>query len=139
MVKFNDSSGTWEVPFQEVSGIKSNMDVEEVKEGGENRFIHKLPKQVKHSNLVLKTALQGQEEPLVKWCTDILESDSFWPITTKDINVMLLNKDGQAMMQWYFYNAYPVSWEIGTLNSTKNEVAIETVELCYSYSTRNDP
>ncbi len=139
MVKFNDASGTWEVPFQEVSGIKSSIDVEEVREGGENSLIHKLPKPVKHSNLVLKTAVQGQDSSLVKWCMNILESDSFWPIRTKDVNVMLLNKEGQAMMQWHFHNAYPVSWEIGALNSTKNEVALETIELCYSYSTRNDP
>lgn len=139
MVQFKDTSGIWEVPFQEVSGIKTSMDVEEVKEGGENRFVHKLPKPVKQGNLVLKTAAQTQSAPLVKWCMAILESGFPYPIATKDVHVMLLNKEGQARMQWQFFNAYPVSWEIDTLNSTKNEVAVETVELCYAHSTREDP
>ena len=30
------------------------MEIETVVEGGENRFVHRLPKPVKHPNLVLK-------------------------------------------------------------------------------------
>jgi phage tail-like protein len=138
MVEFSDSTGKWEIPFQEVSGIKSTIETEDVKEGGENRFVHKLPKPVKFSNLVLKSAVQKQDSPLVKWCVKILESDFSQPFVTKDINIMLLNKEGTAIMHWHFSNAYPVSWEIDTLNSTKNDVAIETIELCYSYSKRED-
>ena len=138
MVKFKDGSGIWEVPFQEVSGIKTRMDVEEIREGGENRFVYKLPKQIKPDNLVLKTAVQTQESPLVKWCKKTLESDFSNPIKPMDVHVMLLNHEGQALMHWHVHNAYPVSWEIGAFQSTKNEVAIETLELAYTHSTRED-
>jgi len=139
MVTFTDYSSIWEVPFQEVSGIKTHMDVEEIREGGENRFVHKLPKQIKPDNLVLKTAVQTQDSPLVKWCKKTLESDFSKPIKPMDVHVMLLNHGGQALMHWHIHNAYPVSWEIGAFQSTKNEVAIETLELAYTHSTREDP
>jgi len=139
MVKFDGGSDTWEVPFQEVSGIKTRMDVEEIKEGGENRFVHKLPKQLKPDNLVLKTAVQTQDSPLVNWCKKTLESDFSNPIRPMDVHVMLLNHEGQARMKWLLFNAYPLSWEISALNATKNEVAIETIELCYAYIERDDP
>ncbi len=139
MVKFNDASGSWEVPFKAVSGIKSGMDPEEVKEGGENRFIHKLPTRIKFDNLVLKSAVEKLDSPLIKWCKETLESDFRMPFSTKNISVMLLNEEGNALMQWYFENAYPIRWEIDGFDSAKNEVAIETIELCYSYFTRNGP
>jgi phage tail-like protein len=139
MVKFKDGSGIWEVPFQEVSGIKTRMDVEEVREGGENRFVHKLPKQIKSDNLVLKTAVQTKDASLVNWCKETLASDFSNPIKPMDVHVMLLNHEGQALMHWHVHNAYPVSWEIGAFQSTKNEVAIETLELAYTHSTREDP
>ncbi|TPW15554.1 MAG: hypothetical protein FD130_1178, partial [Halothiobacillaceae bacterium] len=37
---------------------------------------------------------------------------------------------------WTFANAYPVSWEVESFSSTKNEVAIEKLELSYNYSNR---
>jgi hypothetical protein len=42
--------------FQEVRGIGSEIETEEVVEGGENRFVHRLPKAVKHPQLELKRA-----------------------------------------------------------------------------------
>ncbi len=121
-----------------MSGIKTSIEIEEVREGGENRFAHKLPKPVKFNNLVLKTAVQKHDSQLIKWCLDTFESDFSNPFITKDVHVMLLNEEGDAMMHWYFENAYPVRWEIDSFNSTKNEVAIETIELCYSTLKRQD-
>ena len=40
--------------FQEVSGLASELGSEEVVEGGENRFSHRLPGRAKFGNLVLK-------------------------------------------------------------------------------------
>ena len=40
--------------FQEVSGLSVEIETEELKEGGENRFSYKLPKRAKYPNLVLR-------------------------------------------------------------------------------------
>lgn len=43
--------------FQESSGLSAPSEVNEIREGGENRFAYRLPKAVQYSNLVLKRGL----------------------------------------------------------------------------------
>jgi phage tail-like protein len=122
--------------FQEVSGIGSEIDVQEVVEGGENRFVHRLPKGVKHPLLNLKRGITGTDSTLVKWCKSVLEGDFINPITTKNLDVFLLDAEGNPLRSWSFADAYPVKWEIDSFNSTKNEVAIEKIEISYTSSER---
>ena len=122
--------------FQDVSGIGSEIDVQEVVEGGENRFVLRLPKGVKHPLLVLKRGIAGLTSPLVVWCKSVLEGDFIVPIPTQDIEVFLLDENHSPVRGWCFTKAYPVKWEIDSFNSTKNEVAIEKIELSYNYSAR---
>lgn len=122
--------------FQEVSGIGSELAVQEVVEGGENRFVHRLPKGVKHPFLSLKRGIAKIDSPVVKWCKDVLEGDLVKPIETQDISVYLLDHNHNTVRGWSFANAFPVKWEIDSFNSTKNDVAIEKIELSYDYSVR---
>ena len=122
--------------FQEVSGIGSEIDFQETVEGGENRFVHRLPKGVKHPLLSLKRGIADINSPLVKWCIAVLEGDFVKPIETQEVKVYLLDENHSPLRGWSFANAYPVKWEIDSLNSTKNEVAIETIDLSYNYSNR---
>ncbi len=134
-VVFPDSPGE-DTSFQEVTGITSEIDTESVVEGGENSFVHTLPKGVKHPNLVLKRGIASTESPLVAWCISVLDGDLSSPIEPRQINVWLMDENSEAIRNWAFANAYPVKWDVGGFNSTKNEVAIETVELSYTYSKR---
>jgi phage tail-like protein len=122
--------------FQEVSGIGSEIDIQEVVEGGENGFVHRLPKGVKHPLLVLKRGIAGITSILVQWCKAVLEGGFVKPIQPMDISVFLLDQNQIPVREWAFTNAYPVKWEIDSFNSTKNEVAIETIELSYNSSKR---
>ena len=54
--------------FQEVSGLGDERQVRELEEGGENRFVHKLPGSIKHSNLVLKRGQLAHKSRLFAWC-----------------------------------------------------------------------
>ena len=135
-VVFGKPSEGLDTSFQEVTGIKSELTIEEVIEGGENRFVHQLPKGVKQSKLVLRRGIANQQSPLVQWCQTILEgtlSESFEP---KLVYVHLLNPTGTPVRSWSFANAYPVSWEVESFESSKNQVAIEKIELSYNYSKR---
>ncbi|MCI5221335.1 MAG: phage tail protein [Candidatus Electrothrix sp. AR4] len=120
--------------FQEVSGLTAELETEDVEEGGENRFVHHLPKQIKHPKLVLKRGIAEKKSSLVSWCMEVLESDFNISFSTKDIRVYLLGRKGgkDALRGWSLNNALPVSWETEPFNSTKNEVAIEKIELSYN-------
>ena len=122
--------------FQEVTGIGPEIETEDVVEGGENRYVHQLPKSVKHPKLVLKRGITNISSPLIIWCKSILEGGFSSPIEPQLIHVSLLNEYAIPTRVWSFANAYPVHWEVDSFNSTKNEVAIETIEISYTYSTR---
>ena len=135
-VVFSLWAGMKDTSFQEVSGITSEIETEQYVEGGENRYVHKLPKGVSHPNLVLKRGIASMTSPLVVWCRTVFEAGFMAPIMPMPILVMLMNEHRFPMRTWSFMNAYPVKWEIDSFGSTKNEVAIETIELSYNYSNR---
>jgi phage tail-like protein len=122
--------------FQDVSGISSEMNVEEVVEGGENGYVHKLPRGVKHPNLELKRGIANFASPLVLWCQSVFEGGLSSTIVTMPVSVYLLNEDAIPLRAWVFSNAYPIKWEVESFNSTKNEVAIEKISLSYTTSKR---
>lgn len=137
-VSFDGANSGDDTSFQEVSGIGPELETEDYVEGGENRYVYRLPKPVKHPLLVLKRAIADMRSPLVQWCRSILEGDLSNPIQPRLLNVNLLNAEANPIRSWYFANAYPVKWEIDNFNSTKNDIAIETITLSYLYSKRED-
>lgn len=118
--------------FQEVSGISTKIEFETVREGGENGFEHKLPSKTTHGNLVLKRGLVARNSGLYQWCAPVLEEGIFQNIKPVSMDVVLNAVDGQPLCTWNLTNVVPVKWEIGGFGSTKNEVAVETIELSYN-------
>ena len=133
---FSATMGMLDTSFQDVSGIESSIATEDYVEGGENRYVHKLPKGVSHPNLVLKRGIAPMTSPLVIWCRSVFEASFAIPVVPMPLLVMLMNEKKSPIRTWSFVNAYPVKWTIDNFNSTKNEVAIETIELSYNYSNR---
>jgi phage tail-like protein len=122
--------------FQEVSGLGTELDCEEIREGGENRYVQRLPTGVKHGPLELKRGVAAIDSPLVQWCRAVMDGDGLANIQTLPLSVYLMNADQVPIRAWQFADAFPVKWEFDAFNSTKNEVAIEKIVLSYSYSTR---
>jgi phage tail-like protein len=135
-VIFTATAGLTDTSFQDISGLDVSMEGEKITEGGENRFEHFLPTPAKHPNLVLTRAIAPLTSPLVIWCKSILEGDLSTPIVAMPMQILLTDKNGLPVRIWSISHAMPVAWKVGALNSTKNEVAIETIELAYNYATR---
>ncbi len=120
-----------DMAFQEVSGLETEIATEPLHEGGENRFVHNLPKQVKHPNLKLKRAMTTIASGLVYWCKTTLENGFADPIEPRDLVISLLNDMRLPVASWAVTNAYPVKWTVGNFDAMKNELAVETIELSY--------
>ncbi len=116
-----------DVRFQEVSGLSAEIGVEEIEEGGQNGFVHRLPKRAKYGNLVLKRGLFSDSE-LASWCRDAIEHFEF---ETRDITVSLLDEDGGTLASWHFLHAWPVKWSISDFKAQDNALVIESLELAY--------
>ncbi|MEO9651741.1 MAG: phage tail protein [Roseobacter sp.] len=121
-----------DMAFQEVSGLESGLDTEPVVEGGENRFVHQLPKPAKRGNLKLKRGMTTYASGLLQWCKSTIEGDFSKAIQPKDITVSLLNEMRLPVAVWLVGNAYPIKWNVGTFDAMKNELAVETIELAYN-------
>jgi len=122
--------------FQEVGGIGPEMETESYSEGGENRFVHTLPKGVKHPKLTLKRGIAGFDSDLVTWCRAVLEGGLSTRIVPRLVQVSLLNAEGDPLRSWAFENAYPTHWSVDPFQADKAAVAIEKIELNYAVSTR---
>lgn len=130
-VEFSISTNKNDVRFQAVSGLSVEYDVEEYKEGGENRFTHKLPGRTKYADLVLKRGMLTDSE-VTKWCLAAFRDRDFKPA---DISVILMNEKGEPLRTWNVAHAIPKKWSVTDLNANDNAVVIETLELIYQYFT----
>lgn len=118
--------------FQEVSGLEAGYEVETVVEGGENRFVHRLPKPTASPMLTLKRAILTNNSGLAAWCKKTLQNDLSQPIEPMDLTIQSLDGDGEPLVSWSLTNAYPTKWEVGGFDAMKNELAVETIELAYA-------
>jgi phage tail-like protein len=117
--------------FQTVSGLSVEYDYESYKEGGENRFEHKLPVRTKYADMVLKRGLLTGSS-VVEWLLAAFRDRAFSPA---DVNVILMNEAGDPLRTWKVAHAIPKKWLVSDLNANENSVVIETMELTYRYFT----
>lgn len=122
-----DEAGDQDVRFQEVSGLSSEVAVESVQEGGENRFVHRLPGKAKFPALVLKRAVLT-DSGLIGWFKSAIEDLEIKPV---GVTVSLLDESQSAVTTWSFVKAWPTKWSFSNLNAQSNALAVETIELAY--------
>ncbi|HWB25751.1 MAG TPA: phage tail protein [Chitinophagaceae bacterium] len=115
--------------FQEVTGLTVDVNLDTYNEGGENRFVHRLPGRTRYGDLVLKrgmTLVSG----ITAWCVDAIENFNYQPT---NMLVSLLNEDHLPVSSWYITNAIPIKYDITGLNAEQNQIVIESMTLRYEY------
>jgi phage tail-like protein len=112
--------------FHEVSGFDSTIDVIEHREGGDNTTPRKLPGMTKHSNIVLKWGMTDDQD-LYRWHRDTVRGN----VQRRNGSIVLLDRRGQEVARWNFFNAWPAKWDGPDFNAEGNDVAIETLELAH--------
>jgi len=128
------SAPTADARFQTVSGLSVEYDYESFKEGGENRFEHKLPIRTKYADMVLKRGmLMGSK--VLEWFTLAFRDRQFTPA---DVNVILMDEKGNPLRVWNVVHAIPKKWLVSDFNANESGLVIETMELSYRYFTLQD-
>jgi phage tail-like protein len=127
---FSDYEGN----FQEISGLSVKISTKDVREGGENMFVHRIPELPKYENLVLKRGMFNYKDTkLIKWAQDNITKFSFMP---KNLLIMLQDENRQPLATWMVAKAYPVGIKVSEFKSTENAVVVETIELSFDYFKR---
>jgi len=130
-VEFSISKDTNDARFQTVSGLSVEYDYESFKEGGENRFEHKLPVRTKYADMVLKRGMLT-DSGVIKWLLAAFRDREFSPA---DISVILMNEKGEPLRTWNVAHAVPKKWLVSDFNANESSIVIETMELTYRYFT----
>ena len=131
-VNITGIDGMNEGNFQEVTGLNVKLDVEEIKEGGENRFAHRFPSRPKYENLVLRRGMVTGSA-LITWARQATEQFTF---TTRTVVVSLMDEGGDNLATWNVVNAWPVALKMSEFKAQENAIAIETLELSFDYFQR---
>jgi len=120
--------------FTEISGLSVSIDVEELAEGGQNQYTHKLPGRMKWPNLVLKRGIT-ETDNLFQWFARS-SGDGFAgggnKIDRRNGAVELRDAAGKTVRKWEFTGAYPVKWSGPKLAAAARELAVEELEVCHS-------
>jgi phage tail-like protein len=113
--------------FKSVSGLRYETEIVPVKEGGQNLTTYQLPGGLKWSNIVLKQGFT-KDSKLLNWRIEWTQRN-FGPRVA--VTITQLNTALEPCAVWTAVRAWPVKWEISEFDASKNEVAIETLELAH--------
>ena len=128
--------GIVQAGFQECSGLSSEVDITEYREGGytleHGATVRKLPGMSKYSNITLKWGLTDSKE-LYDWHRQIIQGD----VQRKSGSIVVLNTQGEEVVRWTFDNGFPSKWTGPDFNAKSSDVAIETLEIAHEGVKRN--
>jgi phage tail-like protein len=119
--------------FTEVSGLSVQIDTEDLAEGGQNQFTHKLPGRMKWPNLVLKRGITDTDH-LFEWfnrCSGDGLNAAYSKVERHNGSVKLLDAAGKTVRRWEFVNAFPVKWTGPKLAAASKDLATEELEVCH--------
>ncbi|MCK9621357.1 MAG: phage tail protein [Methylobacter sp.] len=112
--------------FSECSGLEMSLKVEDYREGGRNSTVLKFPTRVEWSNITLKKGI-GSGTELWDWHYGFVEGRG----RRRDGIIALLTDLRVPNNIWYFRRGLPAKYTGPSLNSTQNNVAIESIEIVH--------
>ena len=113
--------------FRECSGLDSNQDPIEYREGGDKSLTQrKLPGMVKYGNITLKWGITDDIE-LWDWRKKAADG----AVERKNVSIVLRDDNGQEQIRWNCRESWPTKWTGTSFNATGNEIAIETLEIAH--------
>ena len=119
--------------FTEVSGLSVTVNVEEVVEGGQNQFVHRLPKGLKWQNIVLKRGITNSDglfDWLAKSSGEGFEGGGN-QLKPKNATIKVLDGQGGTVRSWTVEGAFPVKWSGPRLAASSRDLAVEELEVCH--------
>ena len=112
--------------FAEVSGLETETDVIEYREGGDAGTARKLPGLTKYANIVLKRGITSSKE-LHDWRKEVIDGQ----IVRRSGSIVLLDERRQEVARWNFHESWPCRLSGPELKAKGNDVAIEELEICH--------
>jgi phage tail-like protein len=124
--------GITQASFTECTGLGSTTEVIEMREGGDNTTVRKLPGKSTYKDITLKWGLTNSTE-LWAWRQQIIDGN----VVRKSGSVVVYDLANHAeVARWNFVNAWPKEWDAPAFNAKGNDIAIDTLILAVEGITR---
>ena len=123
-----DGVGTF--GFSEVSGLTTDTNVIEYREGSEvangESTTRPLPGLIKYNNIVFKRGLT-KDLWAYNWWLKVIQGQT----SPASGSITLLDEARKPKLRWKFSGGWPSKWEAPPLNEKTNEIAIESMEITH--------
>jgi phage tail-like protein len=119
--------------FMEVNGLEVTVGVEEIEEGGENSYVHKLPGRMTWPNITLKRGIT-QSDTLLSWLNKSSGEQfaaSGNKLTRSTAAITLLGPSAQRLRAWEFDGAFPIRWKGPQFAVASSDSATEELEITH--------
>ena len=120
--------------FQECTGLETQLEVEDYKEGGLNDRVRKFPTRVTWSNIILKSGI-GFGDDLWNWHAAYMTGNG----KRRDGIIVLENDLHIPLKMWQFTRGLPIKYSGPAFNAKTSEVAIESIEIVHEGITLTSP
>ncbi|MEP7305170.1 MAG: phage tail protein [Acidobacteriota bacterium] len=126
-----ESGGLIQAGFSECTGLNSETNVVEYREGRDDTTVRKLTGLAKFGNVTLKRGVATGRQ-MFDWRRMVSEpSDDAAREPRRNISILLLDEKRQEQVRFNLKNAWPSKWTGPDFKAAANEVAIEQLELCH--------
>lgn len=116
--------GVTQAGFSECSGLDTETDVVEYRNGNEDITVRKLPGLKKFTNITLKRGFTDSKE-LWEWRKKVMDGAT----ERQSGSIVLLNEAREEALRYTFREGWPSKWTGPAMNASSSEVAIETLEI----------
>lgn len=113
--------------FAEVSGLSTETDIIEYREGDDDITVHKQPGKRKYTNIMFKRGYCENSVDLWEWRKSVLEGRT----ERRSGTITLLNEARKPALVWRFFEAWPNKWAGPAFNAKNNDIAIEEFEIAH--------
>lgn len=129
---FEVNWGGTRIGFTEISGLDQEVQAIEYREGNSpDYFVTKMPGMRKYGNLTMKRGIITGDNEFEAW----FDTANLNTVERRDITVSLLNENHEPVVVWNLYSCFATKLTGVSLNSTGNEVAIESLEVAFEKLT----
>jgi len=128
--------GGTRIGFTEVSGLSIELQTIDYREGSSLEYqVTKMSGIPQYSNITLKRGIFRGDNEFFQWLNAVKMNNT----DRRELTISLLDEEHNPVMVWKVKEAWPSKVEGPSLNSTGNEVAVESIDLSHEGLTIETP
>ena len=119
--------------FREVTGLSVTVGVHEIREGGQNGYVHKMPSRMTWPNLIFRRGVT-ESDALFAWLGKSSGegyAGSGNKLSRSTGAVTALDAIGTRLRSWEFDDVFAVRWRGPDFEASSNDVLEEELEVAH--------